>query len=106
MTRRSTIEVKPAVESIAKIKVVGVGGSGSAAMNRMLSEKIRSIEFIAINTDAQALQQSIADVKIQIGRETTRGLGAGMNPDLGMRSAEENEDDIRKHIADADMVFI
>lgn len=106
MARRSTIEVKPAVESIAKIKVVGVGGSGSAAMNRMLSEKIRSIEFIAINTDAQALQQSIADVKIQIGRETTRGLGAGMDPDLGMRSAEESEDEIRKHISEADMVFI
>lgn len=106
MARRSTIEVKPAVESIAKIKVVGVGGSGGAAMNRMLSEKIRSIEFIAINTDAQALQQSIADVKIQIGRETTRGLGAGMDPDLGMRSAEESEDEIRKHISEADMVFI
>ncbi|MBI4091075.1 MAG: cell division protein FtsZ [Candidatus Komeilibacteria bacterium] len=106
MARRSTFEVKPAIESIAKIKVIGVGGSGSAAMNRMLSEKIRSIEFIAVNTDAQALQQSVADVKVQIGRETTRGLGAGMDADLGMRSAEESEDEIREHISEADMVFI
>ena len=105
MARRTTFEVKPAIESIAKIKVVGVGGSGGAAINRMLARKIRSIEFIAMNTDLQALQQSLADVKLQIGKETTRGLGAGMNPDLGARSAEENADEIRKMIGDADMVF-
>ena len=106
MARRTTFEVKPAIESIAKIKVVGVGGSGGAAINRMLARKIRSIEFIAMNTDLQALQQSLADVKLQIGKETTRGLGAGMNPDLGARSAEENADEIRKMIGDADMVFL
>ena len=106
MPRKNAYEVKPAIQSIARIKVVGVGGSGGAAINRMLREKVRGIEFIAINTDVQALQQSIADVKLQIGREVTRGLGAGMNPDLGARSAEENEDEIRKVISDADMVFI
>ena len=106
MATRKTVEVKPAVESMARIKVVGVGGSGGSAINRMLSQKVRGIEFIAINTDAQALQHSIADIKVQIGKETTRGLGAGMNPDLGRRSAEENEDDIRKHLVDADMVFV
>lgn len=106
MARKSSFEVKPKVESIAKIKVLGIGGSGGAAMNRMLTKKIRGIEFVAINTDVQALQQSVADVKVQIGRETTHGLGAGMNPELGMLSAEESEDDIRKVIGNADMVFV
>ncbi len=106
MSRKSTFEVKPAIESLAKIKVIGVGGSGGSAINRMLANKIRSIEFIAVNTDVQALQQSLADVKLQIGKETTRGLGAGMNPDLGAMSAEEAEAEIKKHVADADMVFV
>ena len=106
MSRRTTFEVKPAIESIAKIKVVGVGGSGGSAINRMLARKIRSIEFIAMNTDLQALQQSLADIKLQLGKETTRGLGAGMNPDMGAKSAEENVDEIRKMIGDADMVFL
>jgi len=105
--KKTTYEVKPAVESIAKIKVIGVGGSGGSAINRMVQHnKIRGVEFIAINTDVQALQQSAANKKVQIGRETTRGLGAGMDPELGMRSAEENESAIKKHIGDADMVFV
>jgi cell division protein FtsZ len=106
MAKRNTYEVKPAVESFAKIKVVGVGGSGGSAVNRMLQQKIRGVEFIAINTDVQALQNSGAHVKLQIGKETTRGLGSGMNPDLGTRSAEESEDEILKHVGNADMVFI
>lgn len=106
MSRRSAFEIKPEVETIAKIKVIGVGGSGGSAINRMLASKIRGIEFVAVNTDVQALRQSLADVKLQIGKETTRGLGAGMNPELGSRSAEESESEIMKHIAGADMVFI
>lgn len=106
MAKRSTYEVKPAVESLARIKVVGVGGSGGSAINRMLLQKIRGVEFIAVNTDAQALHQSSADIKLQIGKETTRGLGAGMDPSLGAKSAEEDEEIIRQHIGDADMVFV
>lgn len=106
MSRRSVFEVKPAVESFARIKVIGVGGSGGAVINRMAMRKVRSIEFISINTDVQALQQSAADIKLQIGKETTRGLGAGMNPDLGARAAEESEEDIKKLVSDADMVFV
>lgn len=77
------MEVKPDIETFAKIKVVGVGGSGGAAINRMVSAKIRGVEFLAINTDAQALHHSRAPVKLHIGSATTRGLGAGMDPDLG-----------------------
>lgn len=106
MPRRSAYEVKPAVESFTKIKVVGIGGSGGSVINRMLTSTIRGIEFIAINTDLQALRQSTANTKVQIGKETTRGLGAGMDPMLGARSAEEDEDTIRKHVSDADMVFL
>ena len=106
MTKRQAQEVKPPIENIAKIKVVGVGGSGGAAIQRMLIDRLHGIEFIAINTDAQALNQSTANRKIQIGRETTRGLGAGMDPDLGARAAEESEAEIAKHLEGADMVFL
>ncbi|RJQ35191.1 cell division protein FtsZ [Candidatus Parcubacteria bacterium] len=99
-------EVTPPVETFANIKVVGVGGSGGSAVNRMVSSKIRGVEFIAVNTDAQALHNSIAPNKIHIGRNTTRGLGAGMDPDLGLKSAEENEQDIMQALQGADMVFI
>lgn len=99
-------EVTPPVETFANIKVVGVGGSGGSAVNRMVSSKIRGVDFIAVNTDAQALHNSIAPNKIHIGKSTTRGLGAGMDPDLGLKSAEENEQDIMGALEGADMVFI
>ena len=100
------MEVKPEIETLAKIKVVGVGGSGGAAINRMISNKLRGVEFVAINTDAQALQHSRASVKLHIGAATTRGLGAGMDPDLGRKSAEESRDEIKEVLKGADMVFL
>lgn len=100
------MEVKPEIETLAKIKVVGVGGSGGAAINRMVSAKIRGVEFLAINTDAQALHHSRAGVKLHIGAQTTRGLGAGMDPDLGRKSAEESRDEVKEALKGADMVFL
>ena len=99
-------EIKPDIETFAKIKVVGVGGSGGSAINRMIDDKIRGVEFIAVNTDAQALSSSKAKIKVQVGVDTTKGLGAGMDPEIGARSAEENIDDVEKALADSDMVFI
>jgi len=99
-------EVKPVVETFAKIKVIGVGGSGSSAINRMIDCGIRGVEFIAVNTDVQALHCNKASKKIHIGKTITRGLGAGMNPDLGKRSAEEAQNEIRDMLKDADMVFV
>jgi cell division protein FtsZ len=99
-------EIKPDIETFAKIKVVGVGGSGGSAINRMIDDRICGVEFIAVNTDAQALSSSKARTKVQVGVDTTRGLGAGMDPDIGARSAEENIEDIEKALVDADMVFI
>ncbi|MBT4849994.1 cell division protein FtsZ [Candidatus Parcubacteria bacterium] len=106
MVKKNIKEIVPPVETFANIKVVGVGGSGNSAVNRMVASKIRGVEFIAVNTDAQALHNSIAPNKIHIGRNTTRGLGAGMDPDLGLKSAEENEQDIMGKLEGADMVFI
>ncbi len=103
---KKTKEIKPDIETFAKIKVVGVGGSGGSAINRMIDDKIRGVEFIAVNTDAQALSSSKAKIKVQVGVDTTKGLGAGMDPDIGARSAEENIDDVEKALADSDMVFI
>lgn len=100
------MEVKPDIETFAKIKVVGVGGSGGAAINRMVSAKIRGVEFLAINTDAQALHHSRAPIKLHIGTATTRGLGAGMDPELGRKSAEENRDEVKEALKGADMVFL
>jgi cell division protein FtsZ len=99
-------EVKPAIETFAKIKVIGVGGSGNSAVNRMIQSKIRGVEFIAVNTDVQALHHSHAPVKLHIGKSATRGLGAGMDPEMGKRAAEENANEIREAIKDADMVFV
>ncbi len=106
MARSKPIEIKPELETFAKIKVLGIGGSGGSAINRMIKSKIRGVEFVAINTDAQALNNNSASKKVHIGKETTRGLGAGMDPELGAQSAEENEEDIRKAIEGTDMVFI
>ncbi|MFH1233800.1 MAG: cell division protein FtsZ [Patescibacteria group bacterium] len=99
-------EIKPAVETFAKIKVVGVGGSGGSAVNRMIECGIRGVEFIAVNTDVQALHYNKAAKKIHIGKTITRGLGAGMNPDLGKQSAEEAQNDLRDALKDADMIFV
>lgn len=100
------MEVKPEIETFAKIRVIGVGGSGGAAVTRMVGSGLRGVEFIAVNTDAQALQHSPAKEKIHIGKTTTRGLGAGMDPEVGHAAAEENASDITEVIKGSDMVFI
>lgn len=100
------MEIKPDIETFAKIKVIGVGGGGCSAVNRMIEEKIRGVEFVAINTDAQALHHNKSMLKLHIGQSVTRGLGAGMNPDLGRKSAEESQDEIKEVLKDTDMVFI
>lgn len=99
-------EIKPAIESFAKIKVIGVGGSGGSAIDRMIEAKIKGVEFIVANTDVQALHNSQAPKKIQLGKSVTRGLGAGMNPDIGRQSAEESQNEIREALNGADMVFV
>lgn len=98
--------IKPDIETFAKIKVVGVGGSGGNAVSSMMEAKIHGVEFIAINTDAQDLHHSNAPVKIHIGKNVTKGLGAGMNADIGRQSAEENKDEIHETLKGADMVFV
>lgn len=99
-------EVKPEIETFAKIKVVGVGGSGGASANRMIASKIRGVDFVAMNTDVQALHLSLAPTKLHIGKTVTRGLGAGMDPEVGARAAEESVNEIRETLKGADMVFI
>lgn len=94
------------INQYAQIKVVGVGGGGSNAVNRMIESGLKGVEFIAINTDAQALYSSKADNKIQIGTKITRGLGAGANPEVGLKAAEESRNDIVAAIKGADMVFV
>ena len=100
------MEVKPTIETFAKIKVVGVGGSGGSAINWMMKRGIKGVDFIAANTDAQALYRSLASVKLHIGKSTTRGLGAGMDPMQGQKAAEENQNEIREALMGADMVFV
>lgn len=99
-------EVKPEVETFAKIKVVGVGGGGGSAVNRMVEAGIKGVEFVAVNTDIQALHYNKAKEKIHIGKTVTKGLGAGMNPDLGRQAAEESQNDLREALKDCDMVFV
>ncbi|MEV4458209.1 cell division protein FtsZ [Microbispora sp. NPDC049633] len=91
---------------LAVIKVVGIGGGGVNAVNRMIEEGLKGVEFIAINTDAQALLMSDADVKLDVGRELTRGLGAGANPEVGRKAAEDHREEIEEVIKGADMVFV
>ena len=91
---------------LAVIKVVGIGGGGVNAVNRMIEVGLKGVEFIAINTDAQALLMSDADVKLDVGRELTRGLGAGANPEVGRKAAEDHKDEIEEVIKGADMVFV
>lgn len=99
-------EIKPDIETFAKIKVIGVGGGGGAAINRMVESRIKGVDFIAVNTDVQALYHSKAPTKLHIGKAVTRGLGAGMNPDLGRQAAEESQNEIRELIKGTDMLFI
>lgn len=99
-------EVRPAIETFAKIKVIGAGGSGGSAVNRMVRSKIKGVEFLAANTDVQALNYSLAQHKLHLGKSVTRGLGAGMNPDVGRAAAEESQNEIRDALKGADMVFI
>src|SRR5262245_52893733 len=90
----------------AKIKVIGVGGGGSNAVNRMVEEGMPGVEFVSVNTDAQALDTSLAKVKLQVGKKLTRGLGAGGDPEVGRKAAEESREEISQMIGEADMVFI
>ncbi|HAI73876.1 MAG TPA: cell division protein FtsZ [Candidatus Moranbacteria bacterium] len=99
-------EIKPPVETFARIKVVGVGGSGGHGISRMIETKIKGVEFVAINTDAQDLHHNKAAEKVHIGKNLTKGLGAGMNPDIGRQAAEENRSEIQDVLKGADMVFV
>ncbi len=94
------------VDQFAKIKVIGVGGGGNNAVNRMIDSGLRGIDFIAMNTDRQALYSSRAEIKLQIGEKLTKGLGAGANPEIGSKAAEENRNEILESIKGADMIFI
>ncbi len=100
-------EVKPAdIQAFASIKVVGVGGAGGSAVNRMADAGLGGVQFIAVNTDAQALYHSKAQIKIHIGKDTTRGLGAGADPEVGQKAAEESEAEIKEALKGADMLFV
>jgi cell division protein FtsZ len=99
-------KLSPEIETAARIKVIGVGGSGSNAVNHMIGGRVRSVEFIVMNTDVQDLHKSSAEKKIHLGKNLTKGLGAGMNPEVGMRAAEETKAEIQDAVKGADMVFI
>lgn len=99
-------KVNPEIESFARIKVIGIGGSGKGALNHMINSKLQGVEFIAMNTDTQDLHHSLAEKKIHIGKNLTKGLGAGMDPEVGKRSAEETREEVQDVIKGADMVFI
>jgi len=99
-------QIKPEIETFARIKVVGVGGSGGNAISRMMTCGIKGVDFVAINTDVQALHNNKAQQKIHIGKALTRGMGAGMNPEIGKRAAEENKEEIQQTLRGSDMVFI
>lgn len=98
--------IKPDIETYARIKVVGIGGGGGKAVTRMIDHKINGVDFLTINTDVQDLHLTKARTKIHIGKNLTKGLGAGMNPDLGRQAAEENRDEIHEALKGADMVFL
>lgn len=100
------LDFDTSMDSLATIKVIGVGGGGSNAVNRMIEHGVQGVEFIAVNTDAQALNLSKAEVKMQIGGKLTRGLGAGANPEVGRKAAEESKEQIEEALQGADMVFV
>jgi cell division protein FtsZ len=102
----STFEFEEPNAQNARMKVVGVGGGGGNAVNRMIEEQLEGVEFISVNTDAQALLNSKSDVKIQIGKKLTRGLGAGARPEIGRQAIEENRDEVARTLAGADLVFV
>ncbi len=99
-------ELEESTAQNARMKVVGVGGGGGNAVNRMIDEQLQGVEFISVNTDAQALSSSKSDVKVQIGRKLTRGLGAGARPEIGRQAIEENRDEVSASITGADLVFV
>src|SRR3989344_1492977 len=98
--------INPDIETFARIKVFGVGGSGTNAIDHMIRTKVHGVDFVGINTDAQDLHHSLAPKKIHIGKNLTRGLGAGMNPEIGKQAAEETKDEIQEAIKGADMIFV
>lgn len=100
------LEFDTSLDSLATIKVIGVGGGGNNAVNRMIEHGVQGVDFIAVNTDAQALNLSKAEVKMQIGNKLTRGLGAGANPEVGKKAAEESKEQIEEALKGADMVFV
>lgn len=102
----NNVEIGEGVKTFATIKVMGVGGGGTNAVNRMVGSGLKGVEFWAVNTDLQALSVSLADHKLQIGAKLTKGLGAGSNPEVGQKAAEESREDIKLALADADMVFL
>ncbi len=102
----SIFEFEEAPAQSARMKVVGVGGGGGNAVNRMIEENLGGVEFVSVNTDAQALLNSKSDVKIQIGKKLTRGLGAGARPEIGRQAIEENRDEVGRVLANADLVFV
>ncbi|MBI1957370.1 MAG: cell division protein FtsZ, partial [Candidatus Niyogibacteria bacterium] len=97
-------QVKPDIETFARIKVIGVGGSGLNAVDHMIRNKVKGVDFIGINTDAQDLHHSLMPKKIHIGQSLTRGLGAGMNPEVGRQAAEENKTEIQESLKGADLI--
>ncbi|OGI82057.1 cell division protein FtsZ [Candidatus Nomurabacteria bacterium RIFCSPHIGHO2_02_FULL_42_24] len=98
--------INPEIQTFARIKVIGVGGSGKNAVNHMINSKVRGVEFICMNTDTQDLHHSLAEKKIHLGKNLTRGLGTGMNPELGRKAAEETLPEIEEAVRGADMIFI
>src|SRR3989338_6453762 len=98
--------INPEIKTFARIKVIGVGGSGKNAVNHMINSKVRGGEFICMNTDTQDLHHSLADKKIHLGKNLTRGLGTGMNPELGRKAAEETLPEIEETVRGADIIFI
>src|SRR3970282_2123818 len=99
-------ELEEATTQNARMKVLGVGGGGGNAVNRMIHERLSGVEFISVNTDAQALLQNRADIKVQIGQRLTRGLGAGARPEIGRQAIVENREDVAKVLDGADLVFV
>lgn len=98
-------KINPEIEAFARIKVIGVGGAGKNAVNHMINSKVKGVEFIVMNTDAQDLHHSLASKKVHIGKNLTRGLGAGMNPEIGKRAAEETKEEIQSVVKGANMIF-
>src|SRR5699024_1778031 len=103
---QNMLEFDTDMDHLATIKVIGVGGGGNNAVNRMIEHGVEGVEFIAVNTDAQALELSKAEVKLQIGGKLTRGLGAGANPEVGKKAAEESKEQIEEVLQGADMIFV